>query len=182
MHSDEEPEFMPLFSLDEDDEPRGDEVYPDVMPILALKNTILFPRIVIPITIGREKSIAAIQHAYENNRLIAVLSQTDTRIEDPKLDDLYKIGTIARILKILKMPDGTTTAILQGRKRFKINSLIEDTPFLRGSITALEDEAPHNELEFEAMLSAIRDSAKEIIDLSPNIPNEALVMLRNINN
>ncbi len=182
MHSDDEPEFMPLFSLDEEDEPRGDEVYPDVMPILALKNTILFPRIVIPITIGREKSIAAIQHAYENGRLIAVLSQLDTRIEDPKLEDLYKVGTIARILKILKMPDGTTTAILQGRKRFKINALLTDTPFMRGAILALDDEAAHNEMEFEVMLSTIRDSAREIINLSPNIPNEALVMLRNINN
>ncbi len=182
LKQDDEPEFMPLFSLDEDEEPGADEVFPDVMPILPLKNTILFPRIVIPITIGREKSIAAIQHAYDNNRLIAVLSQTDTKIEDPTLEDLYKVGTIAHILKILKMPDGTTTAILQGKKRFRIQAMASDQPFLSGQIQTLEDVPPHNELEFEAMISAIRDAAKEIITLSPNIPNEALVMLRNISN
>ena len=182
MHPEEEQEFMPLFSLDEDEEQNLDEMYPDTMPILALKNTILFPRIVIPITIGREKSIAAIQQAYEANRLIAVLSQIDSRIEDPKLEELYQIGTIARILKILKMPDGTTTAILQGRKRFIIKSLLTDTPFMYGEVTPLEDEVPHNQLEFEAMLSSVRDAAREIINLSSNVPNEATVMLRNINN
>lgn len=182
MHPEEEPEFMPLFSLDEDEEQNLDEVYPDTMPILALKNTILFPRIVIPITIGREKSIAAIQQAYEANRLIAVLSQIDSRIEDPKIEELYQIGTIARIVKILRMPDGTTTAILQGRKRFVIKALITDTPFMYGEVTPLEDEAPHNQLEFEAMLSSVRDAAREIINLSSNVPNEAMVMLRNINN
>jgi ATP-dependent Lon protease len=182
MHPGDEPEFMPLFSLDEDEEQGLDEIYPDTMPILALKNTILFPRIVIPITIGREKSIAAIQQAYENNRLIAVLSQIDSRIEDPKLEELYKIGTIARIVKILKMPDGTTTAILQGRKRFSINTLLTDFPFMMGIVQPLEDEPAHNEMEFDVMLSSIRDAAREIINLSPNIPSEAMVMLRNINN
>ncbi|MFZ4542971.1 MAG: endopeptidase La [Saprospiraceae bacterium] len=182
LQQEDEPEFMPLFSLDEDEESGINDVFPEVLPILPLKNTILFPRIVIPITIGREKSIAAIQHAYEDKRLIAVLSQTDTKIEDPKLEDLYSVGTIAHILKILKMPDGTTTAILQGKKRFRIQSLVADTPFLNGKVEILDDEPAHNELEFEAMISAIRDAAKEIINLSPNIPNEALVMLRNINN
>lgn len=182
LHSEDEPEFMPLFSLDEDDEPKSDEQYPEILPILALKNTILFPRIVIPITIGREKSIAAIQNAYEGNRWIAVLSQTDTKIEDPNLEDLYRVGTVAKVLKILKMPDGTTTAILQGRKRFAVGSLVTNQPFLSGTITVLEDEPAHSEMEFEAMLSAIRDAAKEIINLSSNVPNEALVMLRNINN
>lgn len=181
LQSDDEPEFMPLFSLDDDDEPRDDEQYPTVLPIVALKNTILFPRIVIPITIGREKSISAIQSAYESHRFVAVLSQLDSRVEDPALADLYKIGTIARVLKILKMPDGTTTAILQGRRRFLVKSIVRELPFMQGEIEALHDEPAHNALEFEAMLSAVRDAARDIINLSSNIPNEAMVMLRNIN-
>jgi ATP-dependent Lon protease len=179
--ADEEHEFMPLFSLDEDDESQKEESYPEVLPILALKNTILFPRIVIPITIGREKSISAIQSTYESKKLIAVLSQKDIKVEDPMQDDLYQIGTIARIVKILKMPDGTTTAILQGRKRFSISELIATEPFLRAKVELVEDIIPNKDLEFDALLAAVRDAAKETFSLSPNIPSEALVMLRNIN-
>lgn len=179
--ADEEHEFMPLFSLDEDDESQKDETYPEVLPILALKNTILFPRIVIPITIGREKSISAIQSAYEGKKLIAVLSQKDIKVEDPSQEDLYSIGTIARIVKILKMPDGTTTAILQGRKRFRLIELSATEPFLKGKVELVDDIIPQKDLEFDALLAAVRDAAKETFSLSPNIPSEALVMLRNIN-
>ncbi len=182
MGQEEEPEFMPLFSLEDEDESSFDEAFPAVMPILALKNTILFPRIVIPITVGRERSIQAIQNAYEGNRLIAVLSQEDSRVENPTIEDLFKIGTVARVMKILRMPDGSTTAILQGRKRFKLEQLIGYEPFMTGQISVLEDEAAHDELEFEAMLSTVRDTAREIISLNQNIPNEANVMVRNIHN
>jgi ATP-dependent Lon protease len=179
--SDDEPDFVPLFSLEEDDEAKAGEVFPDVMPILALKNTVLFPGIVTPITIGRDKSIRAVQKAYEEHRFLGVLSQKDVKIENPDAKDLHTIGTIARILKLLKMPDGSTTAILQGRKRFMLLDMISEDPYMIGKIQALEYDPVKNKLEFRALVSSIRDAARQIIELSPQIPSEAVVMLRNIN-
>ncbi len=179
----EENEFMPLIAIDEEeDDSDTREIYPETLPILALKNTVLFPGIVIPITVGRDKSIKAINNAYNNGRIIAVLSQRDAKVEAPTSEDLFQIGTIARILKLLKMPDGTTTAILQGRKRFFVTDFLREEPFLVGQISMLEHQQPKNTLEFEALVASILDLAKEIIELSPNIPSEAMVMLRNINN
>jgi ATP-dependent Lon protease len=182
MGQEEEPEFMPLFSLEDEDDNNFDEEFPLVLPILALKNTILFPRIVIPITVGREKSIKAIQHAYDNGRMIAVLSQEDSRIENPTLEQLFQVGTVAKVMKILRMPDGSTTAIIQGRKRFRLEQLLGLEPFMMGRVSVLNDIMPDDMMEFEAMLSSVRDTAKEIIQLNQNIPNEANVMVRNINN
>ncbi len=182
QQSDDEPDFVPLFSLEEEEEARQGEVFPDVIPILPLKNTVLFPGIVTPITVGRDKSIRAVQKAYEDNRYIGVLSQKDVKIESPSDQDLYRVGTVARILKLLKMPDGSTTAILQGRKRFRLDAMISDDPHMLGQITTLEYEQPKNKLEFKALLSSVRDAAKHIIELSPQIPSEAVVMLKNINN
>lgn len=179
--SDDEPDFVPIFSLEEEDDKQG-EVFPDILPILPLKNTVLFPGIVTPITVGRDKSIRAVQKAYDTDRFIGVLSQKDLKIETPTHRDLYEIGTIARILKLLKMPDGSTTAILQGRKRFRLRNMISEDPYLSGEITTLEYEASKNKMEFKALVSSIRDSARQIIELSPQIPSEAIVMLRNINN
>ncbi|MEL7020059.1 MAG: endopeptidase La [Bacteroidota bacterium] len=178
----EEGDFMPLISIEEEDEDRIDEAFPNVMPILALKNTVLFPGIVIPITVGRDRSIKAINKAYEGDRTIAVLSQKDTKVESPVAEDLYGTGTIAKIVKILKMPDGTTTAILQGRKRFQLIELTQTDPLLEGTVEPLGYEQPKNKLEFEAIISSILDMAKQIIQLSPNIPSEAIVMLKNISN
>ncbi len=161
---------------------QNDEVFPEILPILALKNTVLFPGIVIPITVGRDKSIRAINKAYESNKTIAVLSQRDTNVEEPNIEDLYRIGTIAKILKLLKMPDGTITAIIQGRRRFSLVELMSEDPYMEGRIELLGYINPKNKLEFEALIASILDLAKEIIELSPNIPQEASVMLRNINN
>ncbi len=180
--SDDEPDFVPLFSLEEDEEAKQGEVFPDTLPILPLKNTVLFPGIVTPITIGRDKSIRAVQKAYEDNRFIGVLSQRDVKIESPSVRDLYSVGTIARVLKLLKMPDGSTTAILQGRKRFHLELMLSEEPYMQGQITTLEYTQPKNKLEFRALLSSIRDAAKQIIELSPQIPSEAVVMLKNITN
>lgn len=182
QQSDDEPDFVPLFSLEEDDEAKIDEVFPDTIPVLPLKNTVLFPGIVTPITVGRDKSIRAVQKAYEDNRYIGVLSQRDMKIEAPSSRDLYRVGTVARILKLLKMPDGSTTAILQGRKRFQLLEMVSEEPYMLGSIRMLDYETPKNKLEFRAMISSVRDSAKQIIELSPQIPSEAVVMLKNINN
>ena len=181
MSNDDEPEFMPLFSLDDDDDIQQNEVYPDVLPLLALKNTILYPGVVIPITVTRPKSIQAINKAHESGRIIAVLSQEDSRIENPNLKDLYGIGTVARIVKLLRMPDGSTTAILQGRARFSLKNLIQEEPYMLGEIQLLSDTMPSDAVEFEGMMSSIKSVAFQIIERSPNIPNEAQVMLRNIN-
>lgn len=180
--SDDEPDFVPLFSLEEEDEAKVGEVFPDIMPILPLKNTVLFPGIVTPITIGRDKSIRAVQKAYEDSRLVGVVSQLDVKIEAPSSRDLYRIGTVARILKLLKMPDGSTTAILQGRKRFVLEEMLSEDPYMQAKVRTLEYEPAKNKLEFRALISSIRDAARHIIELSPQIPSEAVVMLRNINN
>ncbi|HAD12296.1 MAG TPA: endopeptidase La [Saprospirales bacterium] len=181
QQSDDEPDFVPLFSLEEDDEKAG-EVFPDTIPLLPLKNTVLFPGIVTPITVGRDKSIRAVQKAYEGDRYIGVLSQKDLKIESPSARDLYRVGTVARILKLLKMPDGSTTAILQGRKRFHLDSLTQEDPYMEGQVSTLEYDQPKNKLEFRALISSVRDAARQIIELSPQIPSEAVVMLKNINN
>ncbi len=179
---DDEGEFMPLLSMDEEEELSNSESFPDKMPILALKNTVLFPGIVIPITVGRDKSIKAIYKAYEESRSIAVVSQKDSNVENPKPEDLYSVGTIARILKLLKMPDGTATAILQGRRRFQLDQLLSIEPYMEGKISLIEEVAAEDNLEYEALISSIKDMAKQIIQLSPNIPSEAVVMLKNISN
>lgn len=180
--TDDEPDFVPLFSLEEDEEAKQGEVFPDTIPILPLKNTVLFPGIVTPITVGRDKSIRAVQKAYEENRYIGVLSQRDVKIEAPASQDLFRVGTIARILKLLRMPDGSTTAILQGRKRFQLISMVSEEPYMLGNISTLEYLPVKNKLEFRALVSSVRDAARQIIELSPQIPSEAVVMLRNISN
>ncbi len=179
---DEEAEFMPLLPVDDDDTEQSQDEYPEILPILALKNTVLFPGIVIPITIGRERSIKAINKAYKESRIIGVISQRDDEVEEPKANDLYPVGTLARIMKLLRMPDGTITAILQGRRRFELDALVQDTPHMEGRVKNLEYEKPENAMEFEALVSTIKDMSQQIIELSPNIPTEAVVMLRNINN
>ncbi|GAB5551555.1 MAG: endopeptidase La [Saprospiraceae bacterium] len=173
-------EVFPLISIEDDLEGKEGKALPDTLPLLALKNTVLYPGIVIPITVGRDKSIKAIQKAYEGERMVGVLSQKDVEIEDPKEEDLFRIGTVARIIKFLKMPDGTTTAVLRGAQRFKLEVLLDNPTFLEGKISLVP--APKNEdsLEFQAQTATILDLAKKIIELSPNIPSEAAVMLEGI--
>lgn len=178
----EDADFLPLISMEEEDETESNERFPSELPVLALKNTVLFPGIVIPITVGRDKSIKSINEAYENGKVVAVLSQRDSEIEDPITKDLYVVGTVARILKLLRMPDGTTTAILQGRRRFQLVEMLQESPYMKGSIRLLEYKAPENKLEYEALIASILDLARQIIELSPSIPSEAMVMLKNISN
>ncbi|MCF8237488.1 MAG: endopeptidase La [Saprospiraceae bacterium] len=180
--TDEDSEFMPLFSIDEEDESNILEDFPEQLPVLALKNTVLFPGIVIPITVGRNKSIKSIQKAFQDQKIIAVLSQKDSRIESPKATDLYSIGTVARIIKLLKMPDGTTTAILQGRRRFRLEEMVQEQPYMTAKVSMIEHEDSENDVEFQALISTITDTARRIIELSPNIPAEANLVLRNITN
>lgn len=178
---DEGGDFFPMLSVEDEGDFNTQEPYPDQMPLLALKNTVLFPGIVIPITVGRDKSIRAIQKAYSTNRMIGVLSQRDLEVENPGVEDLFSVGSIARVLKLLRMPDGTTTAILRGQKRFRLREIIRQNPYLEGKVETLEQTTPADSLEFEALISTILDLAKKIVELSPNIPSEAMVMLRSIN-
>ena len=126
---DDDIDFMPIMPMDDSDEALDSEVFPEVMPILPLKNAVLFPGVVIPITIGREKSIRAVQKANDTNKLIAVVSQRDSQSDAIDTEGLFRVGTIARVLRLLRMPDGSTTAILQGRKRCELLEVISDEPF-----------------------------------------------------
>src|SRR5688500_5280707 len=126
----EESEFMPIISVDDEEEPQHSGEIPELLPVLPLKNTVLFPGIVIPITVGREKSMKAVKKAHDTNKLIAVLAQKDDDTEDPEAEDLFETGTLARILKVLKMPDGSITAILQGRSRISLVEMDSNDPYM----------------------------------------------------
>ncbi len=176
----EESEFMPIISVDDDEEPHNGEEIPELIPVLPLKNTVLYPGIVIPITVGREKSMKAVRKAHDTNKLIAVLAQKDVETEDPLVSDLFQVGTLARILKVLKMPDGSITAILQGRSRFNLLGMDSLDPYMVGRVNTRNYIQPPTKIEFDAIIGSIRDLAEKIIKLSPNIPSEAVVMIRNI--
>jgi len=177
----DEVEFMPILSIEEEeDQPKIE--FPETIVVMPLRNTVLFPGVVLPITVGREKSIKALQVAVKANKLIGVVAQVDGNIEDPDPGQLYTTGVIARIVKQLKMPDGSTTVIIQGKRRFAVQEYLSSEPFLQARITLLEDKPNPNQDEFNAHVSAIRDLANNIIKNSPNIPQEANLVLRNINN
>jgi ATP-dependent Lon protease len=178
----DEMEFMPIIPLHEDIDQNDDQDIPTEIPLLPLRNTVLFPGVVIPITVGRDKSIKAVNEAYKGDKLIGVLSQKDGQVEEPQIADLVNIGTIAKIVKLIKMPDGGTTVIIQGKKRFKIDEIIREEPFFKAKITVLPDEEIKNDEDFDVMISSIKDLSGQIIQLSPNVPSEANIILRNIEN
>jgi ATP-dependent Lon protease len=175
----EDSEFFPLMST-EDEEEMNNEELPPVLSILPLRNTVLFPGVVIPITVGRDKSIKLIRDANKGNRMIGVVSQQDVAIEDPSFDQLNKIGTIALIIKMLQMPDGNTTVILQGKKRFTLKEEVQSVPYIKATIEPFKEVKPKEDKVFKAMISSIKDMAMNIIQLSPNIPSEAGIAVRNI--
>ena len=176
---DGESEFFPLLS-DEDEQKIDKEKNPEVLPILPLRNTVLFPGVIIPITVTRARSIKLIKEAEKNNKIIGVVSQKDSKIELPQLTDLNKTGTVAQILKVLKMPDGNITAVIQGRKRFELDEMIETDPYFKAKIKDYVEVKPYSDKEFDALVSSIKDLALKIIDESPNIPNEASIAIKNI--
>jgi len=180
LDKDDDTEFLPIMPMEEDGSFAKIDQIPTNIPILALKNTVVYPGVIIPITVGRDKSIKAIKKAFDASRAIGVLSQKDLQKEDPVQADLYQIGTVARIMKLFRMPDGTTTAILRGQQRFRLDGLTRQKPYLEGIISLLPDQPIPDGLEFQVLLSTIMDMAKRIIELSPNIPSEALGMLKSI--
>ena len=177
---DENSELIPLMTT-EDEELIKNESLPDSIPILSLRNTVLFPGVVIPITAGRDKSIKLINDANKGSKVIGVVAQKDESLEDPKFEDVHKVGTVARILKVLKMPDGNTTVIIQGKKRFEIATPVSETPYMTAKIKAVAEVAPqgHNDA-FKATIESIKDLSLEIIKQSPNIPSEASFAIKNI--
>ena len=178
----EDNEFIPLFSFNEQSEENEPEMVIDsLLPILPLRNTVLFPGVVIPITVGRDKSIQAVKASYNKDKLIGVVSQKDGNIEDPTPADLCQIGTVAKIIKMIKMQDGGTTIIIQGKKRFELLEMKEEDPFFKASVKVLvEDKVEKENQNFQAYLSNIKDLATQIIQLSPNFPSEAAMILKNI--
>jgi len=177
----DEMDFIPIIPLNESDSDNMDGIeVPDEISLLPLRNTVLFPGVVLPITVGRDKSIKAVNDAYKTDKLIGVLAQKDSNIEDPETRDLEAVGTIAKIIKLIKMPDGGTTVIIQGKSRFCVESIVTEDPYFRAKIKALVDEEPPTDVDFEAYVANIKEMAADIIQLSPNIPSEASIILRNI--
>ncbi|HEX5652806.1 MAG TPA: endopeptidase La [Chitinophagaceae bacterium] len=183
LPAEDEMDFLPIIPLNESDQEdtNGIEIPPEIA-LLPLRNTVLFPGVVLPITVGRDKSIKAVNDAYKSDKLIGVIAQKDSAVEDPALNDLEKIGTVAKIVKMIKMPDGGTTVIIQGKSRFSIESVFTDEPYFKARIRKLEEEESPRDADFAAYVSNIKDLATEIIQLSPNIPTEASIILRNIEN
>ena len=177
---DEETEMFPLMS-NEDEEQINKEETPNILPILPLRNTVLFPGVIIPITIGRDRSIKLIKETYKGDKIIGVLSQKDATIEMPEVSDLNTVGTVAHILKMLRMPDGNITAIIQGRKRFELGEMMQEEPYYKASVTELVEAKPSkSDKEFKALVDSVKDLALNIIELSPNIPTEATIAIKNI--
>ncbi len=180
MLSDEDAEFLPIIPLNETDEQDKNLVVPDTLPLLPLRNTVLFPGVVLPITVGRDKSIKAVTEAYKKDKLIGVLSQKDSNVEDPSPEDMCLIGTVAKIVKLIKMPDGGTTIIIQGKKRFRVSEVIQSDPYYMATIVVLGDDELQPDEQFDAHAGSIKDLASQIIQISPNMPAEASIILKNI--
>ncbi|MBS1928057.1 MAG: endopeptidase La [Chitinophagaceae bacterium] len=182
-NTEEELEFMPMIPLnDDEDDGTDNQQVPDTIPILALRNTVLFPGVVIPITVGRDKSIKAVSDAYKGDKLVGVVAQKDSNIEEPSVADLQDIGTLARIVKLIKMPDGGTTIIIQGKRRLKIEEIVSEDPYFKARVKILEETPKKGDPDFDAMVSSIKDLASQIVGLSPNLPSEAAIILKNIEN
>ncbi|MBL7868661.1 MAG: endopeptidase La [Flavobacterium lindanitolerans] len=177
---DNDSELIPLLTP-EDEEEMNNEQLPDDLPILPLRNTVLFPGVVIPITAGRDKSIKLINDANAGGKVIGVVSQINEEDEDPSPEDINKIGTVARILRVLKMPDGNVTVILQGKKRFEIDAVTSEQPYLKATIKEVPEKRPdHDDAEFATIIESVKDLAIQIIKESPNIPTEATFAIKNI--
>lgn len=173
-------DFLPIMG-DEKELLNDNMQIPDTLPILPLRNTVLFPGVIIPINIGRDKSLKLIKDSYRQSALIGVVAQKDTNTENPDINDLYQIGTVASILKILEMPDGTTTAIIQGKRRFLLEDILYDDPYHVGKISLKKEEGvPENDPEYNAIAESLKDMASKIVKYASHIPNEAGFALKNI--
>lgn len=177
---DEDSDFIPLLSAEDEDNMRNEKI-PEILPILPLRNTVLFPGVVIPITVGRDKSIQLIKDYNKGDKTIGVVAQKSDVVEEPTADDLYKVGTVAHIIKMLRMPDGNTTIIIQGKKRFKILEYIQTDPYHKARVEAFDEvRPPKNDKEFQAIVSNLKETSQQIVKISPNIPSDAGFAINNI--
>jgi len=177
---DDDTEFIPLLTS-EDEENMNAQQVPKTLAILPLRNTVLFPGVVIPITVGRDKSINLIKDSYKGDKIIGVVSQKDTSIEDPKFEELNTVGTVAHVLKMLRMPDGNTTIIIQGKKRFKLIQPIQIEPYIKATVEPFPEIVPDKgNKEFDALVQSLKDLALQIVQMSPNIPSDSAFAIRNI--
>ena len=172
-------EFMPLLSQEEENEMNKEKV-PQELPVLPIRNTVLFPGVIFPISVGRDKSIKLVKEAYKGNKKIGVFSQKKHEVEDPSFEDINDIGTLAHIIKMLRMPDGNITLIIQGKRRIKISETLQTEPYLKAKVKALPNATEKMDKEFKAMMRSIKDMSLKIIELSPNIPSESAFAIKNI--
>jgi len=178
--ADDDNDFIPLLSAEDEDQMRQEKL-PELLPILPLRNAVLFPGVVIPITVSRERSIQLIKDHNRQEKVIGVTTQKNDTVEDPQAADLHKTGTLATILKTLRLPDGNTTVIIQGKKRFQIDQFIQTEPYFKAQISALDETQPDKQdAEFQAIISNLKETSLQIIKLSPHIPSEASFAINNI--
>lgn len=178
---DEESEFLPIIADGDDRELKNTEV-PDILPILPLRNTVLFPGVVLPITVGRERSLRLIRDVHRGSKLLGTIAQKDYTVDKPNPGDLYTIGTVAEILKILEMPDGSTSVIIQGKRRYEIKEFVAQEPYFRASVNPLSDIGSKNDNEFNAIVGSLKDLSIKIAQFSANVPPEASFAVKNIEN
>ncbi|MEM9666629.1 MAG: LON peptidase substrate-binding domain-containing protein, partial [Bacteroidota bacterium] len=172
---------IPLPTADEEEQMHNAEV-PETLPILTLRNTVLFPGVVLPITVGRDASLKLVKDAFSEDGLIGVVAQRSTETENPAPDDLYDIGTVASILKLIKMPDGSKSVVIQGQRRFEVQSYEQTEPYFRARVVGLEEPRPAEDeaIELQARIRSIKELAIQIVNLSPNLPSEAAYAIQNI--
>lgn len=170
---------IPLMSEEEEEALTKSEI-PDELPILPLKNTVLFPGVVVPITVGRDRSLELVKEAYESNKTIGVVSQKNEEDEDPYVKDLYQVGTVAQILKLIKMPDGSKSIVIQGKTTFKIEEFLQKDPYFKATVEPYRQEMDLEGVELDASIRSVKETASKIVNLSPNIPSEASIAINNI--
>jgi len=179
---DGEGDIVPIIADGEDGDLEDVDV-PDSIPILSLRNTVLFPGVVLPISIGRPRSVQLIKDAYRTDKIVGTVAQKDPDTENPSFDDLHNVGTIGQIVKLLEMPDGSTTAIIQGRKRMVLNELITDDPYFIARVRTIPEIKPEfPSKDFDAIIGSLKDLSLKIIKISPNISPEASFAVKNIEN
>lgn len=170
---------IPLMSEEEEKQLTQSDI-PEELPILPLKNTVLFPGVVVPITVGRDRSLNLVKEAYESDKTIGVVSQKDEEHENPDINDLYRIGTVAQILKLIKMPDGSKSIVIQGKTTFKVEEFLQKDPYFKAKVTPYRQQQDLEGVELDASIRSVKETARKIVNLSPNIPSEASVAINNI--
>ena len=170
---------IPLLS-EEEERRLNESGIPDDLPILPLKNTVLYPGVVIPITVGRDRSLALVKKAFETDKIIGIVAQKNKDQEDPAPEDLYEVGTVAQILKLIKMPDGSKSIVIQGKSVFRIEAFTTTDPYFTARVKKSRNEMDIHDLELDAAIRNLKETATQIVNLSPNLPSEAAIALNNI--